>query len=103
MKEIKWNCINCDYLTANSTTMLCPKCENSMLVIPDKMDNSLFIATVKIVRDFYTLDLILNNQETGVDLFDLDGKKVITIQTWKDFQNFFGNFFYRQFVTEKSD
>ncbi len=103
----KWNCVECGWTTCDNMTLVCGDCEGMVLVIPEKMDNALFIAIIQIVEEHYNLDTGLNHYEDGVDLFAGYGydTKIATIRNWSEFQKFFGNYFYRQFqaVIEKSE
>ncbi len=103
----KWNCVNCGYTVADGSLVWgdCPDCGDCFLIIPKRMDNALFIATVKTVADFYNLATTLNNQEDAVELWDYDDQRAGTIRDWSDFRKFFGNYFYRQFqyIEEESE
>ncbi len=102
----KWNCTNCGHTTEDNKVIWgdCPFCrgKNSFLIIPERMDNTLFIAIVTVVRNCYRLNTILNQRQDAVELWDYN-TKVYTVRDWLQFKAFFGNYFYRQFAPKESE
>jgi hypothetical protein len=97
----KWNCVKCGYVTTNNMIIwgICPSCwaEDSFLIIPKNMNNILFKAVIAVVDEYYDLETILNCDESGIELWDMDYNRIRTIKTWEDFKYFFGMYFYRIF------
>jgi len=97
----EWNCVKCGYITTDNMMIWkgCPSCwsVNSFLIVPKNMDNFLFQVIVTVVNEYYDLETILNHDESGVELWDLDYHCIRTIKTWEDFKYFFGMYFYRMF------
>ncbi len=97
----KRNCVKCGYVTTDNMVIWgdCPSCwaVDSFLIVPKNMDNILFKAIIAVVDEHYNLETILNHDESGVELWNLDYCRIRTIKTWNDFQFFFGMYFYRIF------
>jgi len=94
-----WNCVECGWTTTDNTVRNCQLCTGSLLIVPQNMDNDLFLAIDYLLTYYYKLGSILNNLETGVELYS-NYEKIATIRNWEDFKEFFGNYFYRQFKKE---
>ena len=99
----RWNCVYCGWTTGNSTFTYCPDCEGRMLIIPLILDNTLFVVVDDVVERFYKLDVVLNDVENAVELWDTNGERVATIRDWKSFQDFFGNKICRMYNVEEEE
>ena len=102
--ERRWSCGSCGWTTNCPTAGGCKDCGCDIFLIPLRLDFSLFLAILSTVEHAYSLEVLLNNSETAVELFDIyTGHKVVAIRNWDDFRLFFGEYFYRCFNCEESE
>ncbi len=92
-----FECMNCNWQTASGRFSTCFKCGCDVLLIPKNMENHLFKSVIVLVREYYEIDAILNNHENAVELYDVDTRGLLfIIKDWKDFEYFFGRYFYHR-------
>ena len=94
----KWNCVCCGWTTTDYTIDSCPDCRCNMYLIPKRLNNNLFLATICIIEDYYSgIEAILDNNEDALDICEIhSGKRLKIIKDWNDFEYFFGRYFTRK-------
>lgn len=95
----RWNCHICGWTTDDNTIEECPDCFIQLVIIPEKLDNTLFVGIHGVIF-FYDLYCILNDQNDAVELFTFHDEHVYTVRNWQDFKYFFGKFFYIRYAPE---